>query len=251
MAKQVIVACDFPSLTETLAFLDRFTGEEKPYVKIGMELYYGEGPAAVREIRARGHEIFLDLKLHDIPNTVRRSMSVLASLGVSMTNLHAAGGSEMMAAAMEGLIEGAAGATGPAGARPALIAVTMLTSLSEAQMNGELRIPGYLEETVGSYATLAADAGMDGVVCSPLESPQVKAWCGDNFLTVTPGIRFAGTSADDQSRVATPAKAAELGSDYIVMGRPITGAADPVTAWKQAQNDFLGTKESNNNGEQL
>ncbi len=238
MPTDVIVACDFPTKEDTLAFLDRFEGAaRKPYLKVGMELYYAEGPAIVREIKARGHRLFLDLKLHDIPNTVRRTMQVLANLGVDMTNLHAGGGAEMMRAGLDGLTEGAAAAGVP---QPKLIAVTMLTSTSETRMNEELRIPGALQDTVGAYAALAAQSGLDGVVCSPLEAGFVKERCGDAFLTVTPGVRFAGGDVGDQSRVTTPADAASLGSDYIVLGRPVTAAADPAAAYARALEEFLG-----------
>lgn len=233
MKKDVIIACDFPSREETLAFLDRFTGK-KPFVKIGMELFYGEGPQVVREIKARGHQIFLDLKLHDIPNTVGRSMKNLAQLGVDMTNLHAAGGSAMMKAAVEGLEAGAPGK------RPLLIAVTQLTSTSQEMMHSELLIPGILSEVVASYASNAHVSGLDGVVCSPLEVSVVKEWCGEEFLTVTPGIRYPDGPIGDQSRVTTPAVAAQLGSDYIVVGRPITAAEDPVAAYRRAMEEFAG-----------
>lgn len=231
MKKDVIIACDFPGRSETLAFLDKFT-EEKPFVKIGMELFYGEGPDIVREVKARGHQIFLDLKLHDIPNTVGRSMRNLARLGVDMTNLHAAGGSHMMKAALEGLEEGAAGK------RPLLIAVTQLTSTSQQMMQEELLIPGSLTKVVASYASNAHAAGLDGVVCSPLEVEVVKEWCGSEFLAVTPGIRYPDGNQGDQSRVTTPLVAASLGSDYIVVGRPITGEKDPVAAYRKVFNDF-------------
>lgn len=232
MAKDVIVACDFPTAAETFTFLDQFT-EIKPYVKIGMELFYGEGPDVVRGIKERGHRIFLDLKLHDIPNTVKRAMKNLALLGVDMTNLHAGGGSGMMEAALEGLDEGSNGK------RPLLIAVTLLTSISEEQMNNELMIPGPLKEAVTSYASNAVGAGLDGVVCSPLEVDAVKAGCGQNFLTVTPGIRFKDGEPGDQSRLTTPEKAARMGSDYIVMGRAITLAENPVATYERAVRDFL------------
>lgn len=233
MRKDVIIACDFPTRTETLAFLARFTGE-KPYVKIGMELFYGEGPDIVRLIKERGHPVFLDLKLHDIPNTVHRAMKNLAKLGVDMTNLHAAGGSEMMRAALEGLGEGAIAV------RPSLIAVTQLTSTSETVMHEELLIPGDLSEVVAKYATNAQAAGLDGVVCSPLEVQLVKEWCGPDFMAVTPGIRYPDGNIGDQSRVTTPQKAAALGSDYIVIGRPITAAEDPVAAYRRAITEFTG-----------
>lgn len=241
MAKEVIIACDFSSREETLEFLDLFR-DEKPFVKIGMELFYAEGPEIVKEIKARGHKIFLDLKLHDIPNTVRKAMANLAKMGVDMTNVHAAGAGAMMQAAMEGLREGAA-ASCPSGCQagadlPLLIAVTQLTSTSEEQMHEELLIDGTMEEVVGSYAKNAAVSGLNGVVCSPLEAAAVHAKCGADFLTVTPGVRLAGDSADDQKRITTPAKAAELGSDYIVVGRSITKAADPVSAYRKCMTEF-------------
>lgn len=230
MAKDVIIACDFSGKEEALRFLDCFT-EEKPFVKIGMELYYAEGPDIVREIKARGHKIFLDLKLHDIPNTVMKAMRVLSRLDVDMCNLHAAGTRAMMEAALEGL-------TRPDGSRPMLIAVTQLTSTSEQRMHDELLIPAPLDETVIHYALNARDAGLDGVVCSPLESGKVHAACGNSFCTVTPGVRFADGDRGDQVRVTTPARARELGSDYIVVGRPITAAADPVAAYRRALAEF-------------
>lgn len=232
MAKDVIVACDFPSAAETLAFLDRFPGE-KPFVKIGMELFYAEGPAIVRAIRARGHRIFLDLKLHDIPNTVKKAMRVLSGLDVDIVNLHAAGTRAMMSAALEGL-------TRPDGTRPLLIAVTQLTSTDQTALETELLIEKPIGDVVLSYARNAAAAGLDGVVCSPLEAGTVHESCGENFLTVTPGVRFADAGQDDQKRVTTPARARELGSDYIVVGRPITQAADPVAAWERCRKEFLG-----------
>ena len=232
MAKDVIIACDFPSAAETLAFLDRFPGE-KPFVKIGMELFYAEGPAIVRAIRARGHRIFLDLKLHDIPNTVKKAMRVLSGLDVDLVNLHAAGTRAMMSAALEGL-------TRPDGTRPLLIAVTQLTSTDQAALEGELLIEKPIGDVVLSYARNAAAAGLDGVVCSPLEAGTVHESCGENFLTVTPGVRFADAGQDDQKRVTTPQRARELGSDYIVVGRPITQAADPVAAWERCRKEFLG-----------
>jgi orotidine-5'-phosphate decarboxylase len=232
MAKDIIIACDFPSAAETLAFLDRFGGE-KPYVKIGMELFYAEGPQIVRQIKARGHKIFLDLKLHDIPNTVKKAMRVLSGLDVDMVNLHAAGTRAMMAAALEGL-------TRPDGTRPLLLAVTQLTSTDQAALAGELLIPASMEDVVLSYARNAAAAGLDGVVCSPLEAGRVHDSCGAAFLTVTPGVRFADAGQDDQKRVTTPQGARELGSDYIVVGRPITQAADPVAAWERCRKEFLG-----------
>lgn len=231
--KDVIIALDFPTLEETLAFLDRFPAGEKPFVKIGMELFYAEGPDAVRRIKERGHRIFLDLKLHDIPNTVKRAMAVLSRLDVDMVNLHAAGASEMMRGALEGL-------TRPDGTRPLLIAVTQLTSTSAAALKRELLIDTPMAETVLSYAKNAADAGLDGVVCSPLEAAQVKARCGADFVTVTPGIRFADGDAGDQKRIMTPKNAGENGCDYLVMGRPITQADDPVAAYRRAVRDFMG-----------
>ncbi|MGN0985171.1 MAG: orotidine-5'-phosphate decarboxylase [Candidatus Enterenecus sp.] len=230
MGKDVIIALDFDSRGKTLAFLDRFTGE-KPFVKIGMELYYAEGPAIVREIKARGHKIFLDLKLHDIPNTVKKAMAVLSGLDVDMVNLHAAGTVTMMEAALEGL-------TRPDGTRPLLIAVTQLTSTSQERMEADLLIEKPLDQVVMHYAQCAARAGLDGVVCSPLEAGKVHDVCGGSFLTVTPGVRFADGDVGDQVRVTTPKRARELGSDYIVVGRPITQAADPVAAWRRCVNEF-------------
>ena len=232
MGKDVIIALDFENREKTLAFLDRFT-EEKPFVKIGMELYYAEGPSIVREIKARGHKIFLDLKLHDIPNTVKKSMAVLAGLGVDMTNLHAAGTKAMMEAALEGL-------TRPDGARPLLIAVTQLTSTSQERMEADLLIEKPLDQVVMHYARCAAEAGLAGVVCSPLEAGKVHEVCGKDFVTVTPGVRFAGGDVGDQVRVTTPAKAKELGSDYIVVGRPVTQAEDPVAAYRRCVSEFVG-----------
>ena len=232
MKNDVIIACDFKNKADTLAFLDRFEGK-KPYVKIGMELFYGEGPDIVREIRARGHEIFLDLKLHDIPHTVKKAMANLARLGVSMTNVHAAGTIDMMRAAVEGL---ELGSNGP---RPLLIAVTQLTSTSQERMQRELLIAETIENTVAHYARNAREAGLDGVVCSPLEAGLVKTACGADFLTVTPGIRYPDGELGDQSRVTTPQKAREIGSDFIVVGRPITAAADPVAAYERVCRDFL------------
>ena len=232
MAKDVIIACDFPTRERTLAFLDRF-GDERPYVKIGMELFYAEGPDIVREIKARGHNIFLDLKLCDIPNTVKRAMAVLRGTGADMINLHAFGTAEMMTAALEGL-------TGPDGKRPLLIAVTQLTSTSEERMHRELLIEKALAEVCLEYAENAMRSGLDGVVCSPLEAGAVHERCGASFLTVTPGVRFAGGDHGDQVRVTTPDRAGELGSDYIVVGRPITGAEDPVAAWRRCVNEFMG-----------
>ena len=232
MGKDVIIALDFDSKAKTLAFLDQFT-EEKPFVKIGMELYYAEGPAIVREIKARGHKIFLDLKLHDIPNTVKKAMAVLSGLDVDMTNLHAAGTKAMMEAALEGL-------TRPDGTRPLLIAVTQLTSTSQERMESDLLIEKPLDQVVMHYARCAADAGLDGVVCSPLEADKVHETCGRDFVTVTPGVRFADGDAGDQVRVTTPARAKEIGSDYIVVGRPITQSADPVAAYRRCVAEFVG-----------
>lgn len=230
MKKDVIIALDFKNGEEALGFLDRFT-EEKPFVKIGMELYYAEGPQMVRKIKARGHKIFLDLKLHDIPNTVKKAMAVLRELDVDMTNLHAAGTIEMMKAAVEGL-------TRPDGTRPILLAVTQLTSTSEERMRKDLLINATISEAVEHYAKNAKEAGLDGVVCSPLEAGLVKEACGSDFIAVTPGIRFADSAADDQVRVMTPARAREIGSDYIVVGRPITAAADPVAAYRRCMVEF-------------
>ena len=232
MAKDVIIACDFASAEQTFAFLDKFT-DVKPFVKIGMELYYAEGPSIVKAIKERGHKIFLDLKLHDIPNTVKKSMAVLSRLDVDMTNLHAAGTSNMMKAALEGL-------TREDGSRPILIAVTQLTSTDEETMKKDLLIDKPLDEVVMSYAKTAELSGLDGVVCSPLEAGKVHEHCGANFVTVTPGVRFADGEVGDQKRVTTPEKARELGSDYIVVGRPITAAEDPVAAYKRCVKEFLG-----------
>ena len=232
MGKDVIIACDFSSKEETLAFLDKFSGK-KPYVKIGMELFYAEGPEIVREIKARRHQIFLDLKLHDIPNTVKKSMSVLSRLDVDMVNLHAAGTRAMMEAALEGV-------TRPDGSRPLVIAVTQLTSTSQERMQEELLISAPIDETVMHYAANAEKAGLDGVVCSPMEAGKVHETCGKQFLTVTPGIRFADGDKGDQVRVTTPAQAKEIGSDYIVVGRPITAAADPVAAYERCVAEFVG-----------
>ena len=232
MGKDVIVACDFSSAEATFAFLDKFTGR-KPFVKIGMELYYAEGPSIVREIKRRGHRIFLDLKLHDIPNTVRKAMAVLSKLDVDMCNVHAAGTIDMMRAAVEGL-------TRPDGTRPLLIAVTQLTSTSEERMRSELLIDAPIDEVIVRYARNAREAGLDGVVCSPLEAAMVKQACGAAFETITPGIRFADAKADDQVRITTPAKAREIGSDYIVVGRPITKAEDPVEAYERCLKGFVG-----------
>lgn len=237
MGKDVIIACDFSSREAVLQFLDQFSGEaRKPYVKIGMELFYGAGPDIVREIKRRGHRIFLDLKLCDIPNTVKKSMAVLRDLDVDMTNLHAFGTIEMMKAALEGL-------TRPDGTRPLLIAVTQLTSTSEQRMKDELLIDAPLEEVVMHYAKNTRAAGLDGVVCSPLESPVVHGGCGASFITVTPGVRFADGQVGDQVRVTTPARARELGSDYIVVGRPITAAEDPVAAYRKCCEEFLGIRQ--------
>ena len=232
MGKDVIIACDFSSAAETFAFLDKFT-EEKPFVKIGMELFYAEGPQIVRDIKARGHKIFLDLKLHDIPNTVSKAMRVLSNLDADIVNLHAAGTAAMMKAALEGL-------TRPDGTRPLLIAVTQLTSTDEQTMRSELLIGRPLDEVVMCYARNAAQAGLDGVVCSPLEAGKVHDRCGAAFLTVTPGVRFADGEVGDQKRVTTPAQARELGSDYIVVGRPITKADDPVAAYRRCVKEFVG-----------
>ena len=232
MGKDVIVALDFDSKEKTLAFLDRFT-EEKPFVKIGMELFYAEGPSIVREIRARGHKIFLDLKLHDIPNTVKKAMAALSALDVDLVNVHAAGTGAMMSAALAGL-------TRPDGTRPLLIAVTQLTSTDQDMLEKELWIEKPMEEVVLHYAEIASIVGLDGVVCSPLEAGSIHERCGKNFLTVTPGVRFAGGDAGDQKRVTTPAKAKELGSDYIVVGRPITQAEDPVAAYRRCVAEFVG-----------
>lgn len=234
MNRDVIIACDFNSKAELMAFLDNFKDEErKPFLKVGMELFYAEGPAIVKEIKERGHKIFLDLKLHDIPNTVKKAMSVLSDLDVDITNLHAAGTNAMMEAALEGL-------TRPDGTRPLLIAVTQLTSTSEERMKEDLLIDRPLDEVVMHYASNAKKSGLDGVVCSPLEAGKVKGVCGDAFLTITPGVRFADGEVGDQVRVTTPAKARELGSDYIVVGRPITQAADPVAAYRRCVAEFLG-----------
>ena len=232
MGKDVIVALDFDSKEKTLAFLDRFT-EEKPFVKIGMELFYAEGPSIVREIRARGHKIFLDLKLHDIPNTVKKAMAALSALDVDIVNVHAAGTGAMMSAALAGL-------TRPDGTRPLLIAVTQLTSTDQDMLEKELWIEKPMEEVVLHYAEIASIVGLDGVVCSPLEAGGIHERCGKNFLTVTPGVRFAGGDAGEQKRVTTPAKAKELGSDYIVVGRPITQAEDPVAAYRRCVAEFVG-----------
>ena len=231
MGKDVIVACDFSSKEETMSFLDKFEGR-KPFVKIGMELFYAEGPDIVREIKARGHKIFLDLKLHDIPNTVKKSMAVLSRLDVDMTNLHAGGTIAMMEAAIEGL-------TRPDGTRPLLIAVTQLTSTSEERMKSDLLINEKMDKVVMHYAHNAKVAGLDGVVCSPVEAGKVHETCGNDFLTVTPGVRFADGDKGDQVRVMTPEQAKKIGSDYIVVGRPITAAADPVAAYERCINEFV------------
>ena len=231
MGKDVIVACDFSSKEETMAFLNKFEGR-KPFVKIGMELFYAEGPEIVREIKARGHKIFLDLKLHDIPNTVKKSMAVLSRLDVDMTNLHAGGTIAMMEAAIEGL-------TRPDGTRPLLIAVTQLTSTSEERMKNDLLINEKMDKVVMHYAHNAKVAGLDGVVCSPVEAGKVHETCGKDFLTVTPGVRFADGDKGDQVRVMTPEQAKKIGSDYIVVGRPITAAADPVAAYERCINEFV------------
>ena len=230
MGKDVIVACDFSGKEQVFAFLDKFTGR-KPFVKIGMELYYAEGPEIVRQIKARGHKIFLDLKLHDIPNTVKKAMAVLSRLDVDICNLHAAGTTAMMRAALEGL-------TRPDGSRPLLIAVTQLTSTDQEAMERDLLIHAPMDQVVMHYAETARNAGLDGVVCSPLEAGKVHDRCGRDFLTVTPGVRFADGDVGDQVRVTTPAKAKELGSDYIVVGRPITQAADPLAAYRRCVAEF-------------
>ena len=232
MGKDVIIACDFPNAETTLAFLDRFTGR-KPFVKIGMELFYGAGPDIVRTIKARGHQVFLDLKLHDIPNTVKKAMTVLRDLGADIVNLHAAGTAQMMRAALEGL-------TRPDGTRPLLIAVTQLTSTDQVALENELLIREPIDQVVMHYAMNAKKAGLDGVVCSPLEAAKVHEACGAGFLTVTPGVRFADGDRGDQKRVMTPAEAKRVGSDYIVVGRPITAAADPVAAYERCLSEFVG-----------
>lgn len=233
MGKDVIIACDFSSKEEVVKFLSKFENESmKPFVKIGMELFYAEGPEIVRTIKEMGHKIFLDLKLHDIPNTVMKAMSVLSNLDVDMTNVHAAGTKPMMEAAIKGL-------TKPDGTRPILIAVTQLTSTSEETMHEDLLIPNTMEETVMHYAKNAKDSGLDGIVCSPLEAGAVHANCGSSFLTITPGVRFADGDVGDQKRVMTPAQAKEIGSDYIVVGRPITQAEDPVAAYKRCVAEFV------------
>ncbi len=234
MGKDVIIALDFESKEKALGFLDKFVGEpKKPYVKIGMELYYAAGPDIVREIKARGHQIFLDLKLHDIPNTVKKAMAVLSGLDVDMLNLHAAGTKAMMEAALEGV-------TRPDGSRPLVIAVTQLTSTSQERMESDLLIHEPIDQVVLHYARCARDAGLDGIVCSPLEAGKVHEACGKQFLTVTPGVRFADGDVGDQVRVTTPEKAREIGSDYIVVGRPVTQAADPVAAYRRCVAEFVG-----------
>ncbi len=232
MGKDVIVACDFASAEAVYSFLDKFTGK-KPFVKIGMELFYAAGPEIVKQIKARGHKIFLDLKLHDIPNTVKKSMAVLSGLDVDITNLHAAGTTRMMQAALEGL-------TRPDGTRPLLIAVTQLTSTDQEIMEKDLLINEPIDKVVMHYAKNAKSAGLDGVVCSPLEAGKVHECCGQNFLTITPGVRFADGEIGDQKRVMTPAEAKKIGSDYIVVGRPITAAADPVAAYERCVKEFIG-----------
>lgn len=231
MGKDVIIACDFADKETALSFLDKFEGR-KPFVKIGMELFYAEGPQIVREIKARGHKIFLDLKLHDIPNTVKKSMAVLSRLDVDMCNLHAAGTSRMMEAALEGLIR-------PDGTRPLLIAVTQLTSTDQEAMERDLLIKEPIDKVVMHYAETAKNAGLDGVVCSPLEAQKVHEVCGEKFLTVTPGVRFADGDIGDQKRVMTPEQAKKIGSDYIVVGRPITAAPDPVAAYERCIKEFV------------
>ena len=232
MGKDVIIACDFASEEQVFSFLDKFQ-DEKPFVKIGMELYYAEGPSIVKEIKKRGHKIFLDLKLHDIPNTVKKAMAVLSGLDVDMTNLHASGTKRMMEAAIEGL-------TKPDGTRPILIAVTQLTSTDQESMETDLLIKEPIDKVVMHYAHNAMEAGLDGVVCSPLEAGKVHDTCGKNFVTVTPGVRFADGDVGDQKRVMTPAQAKEIGSDYIVVGRPITAAEDPVAAYRRCVAEFVG-----------
>lgn len=232
MGKDVIIACDFPSRADVMNFLDKF-GDEKPFLKIGMELYYAAGPEIVKEIKARGHKVFLDLKLHDIPNTVKSAMKVLSDLGADIVNLHASGTKAMMEAAVEGV-------TRPDGTRPLVIAVTQLTSTSEERMRDELLISETLPNTVLKYAENTKEAGLDGVVCSPLEAGIIHDRCGEEFLTITPGVRFADGDVGDQVRITTPAKAKEIGSDYIVVGRPITRAEDPVAAWRRCCDEFIG-----------
>lgn len=234
MNRDVIVACDFATPEKALEFLDTFT-DEKPFIKIGMELYYAGGPDIVKRLRERGHKIFLDLKLHDIPNTVRKAMRVLSSLDVDMVNVHAGGGIDMMRAGLEGLAEGRADGT-----RPLIIAVTQLTSTSQQTLNEQLLIGGGIDDCIAHYARNAREAGLDGVVCSPLEAALIKKACGQEFLTVTPGIRYPDAAKDDQSRITSPARAREIGSDFIVVGRPITAAPDPVAAYRRVCSDFLG-----------
>lgn len=233
--RDVIIACDFSSAEETYRFLDRF-GQEKPFVKVGMELFYAEGPEVVRQIKRRGHSVFLDLKLHDIPNTVKKAMAVLARLDVDMCNVHAGGTVDMMQAALEGL-------TRADGTRPLLIAVTQLTSTSQERMQRELLIGASIDDTIVHYARNAQQAGLDGVVCSPLEAGMVKQACGSGFMTITPGVRFAGSDAGDQVRITTPARAREIGTDFIVVGRPITAAADPVAAYRRCMEEFIGMEQ--------
>lgn len=232
MGKDVIIACDFAGEEEVFKFLEKL-GDHTPFVKIGMELFYAAGPGIVRKLKSRGHKVFLDLKLHDIPNTVGKSMKVLSELGADIVNLHAAGGRKMMEAALQGL-------TREDGSRPLLIAVTQLTSTDQKMMNEELRIPGTVEDTVLAYAGNAKAAGLDGIVCSPLESEKVHALLGKEFLTVTPGVRFADGEIGDQKRVMTPADANAAGSDYIVVGRPITAAEDPLAAYERCMREFVG-----------
>ncbi len=232
MGKDVIIACDFPSRADVVSFLDKF-GDEKPFLKIGMELYYAAGPEIVKELKARGHKVFLDLKLHDIPNTVKSAMKVLSDLGADIVNLHASGTKAMMEAAVEGV-------TRPDGTRPLVIAVTQLTSTSEERMREELLISETLPNTVLKYAENTKAAGLDGVVCSPLEAGLIHERCGAEFLTITPGVRFADGDVGDQVRITTPERAKEIGSDYIVVGRPITRADDPVAAWKRCCAEFIG-----------
>ena len=232
MGKDVIIACDFASSQELFAFLDKFDSQ-KPFVKVGMELFYAEGPSIIKKIKERGHKIFLDLKLHDIPTTVKKAMKVLSKLDVDMTNLHASGTKAMMQAAIEGL-------TRPDGTRPLLIAVTQLTSTDEETMHNELKVVGNMQEVVMHYASNAKSAGLDGVVCSPLEAETVHNVCGKQFLTVTPGVRFADGEVGDQKRIMTPKQAKQIGSDYIVVGRPITQADDPVKAYLRCVEEFIG-----------
>ena len=245
MGKDVIIACDFSSGQETMEFLEQF-GEKRPYVKIGMELFYAEGPAIVRQLKDRGHKVFLDLKLHDIPNTVGRAMKVLSELDVDMCNVHAAGTRKMMEAAREGLMNRASEGLNcekqaqEDGSRPLLIAVTQLTSTSQEQMEEDILIERPMEEVVAAYGQRAKEAGLDGVVCSPLEAPVVHGQLGEDFLTVTPGVRLAGDAAGDQQRITTPARARELGSDYIVVGRSITAAEDPAAAYERCLQEFIG-----------